>query len=160
MMSVSKLMSAAKVKSPWLELEKICQKIHVQLYENRNAATARRSRARLEQIIARLPENDLAILKEEGLALLHELHGDLGKAIKHRKREVQLIERLHKSVAQSIENGDFDSTMGTSILKTRSTGALKVRRKILADLEEQRDATEVEVVRLPRSRAAASRGTG
>lgn len=134
------LKNSTQVGHVWLELEKICRKIQVRLYDMCDRESARRYRARLQRILAILPENDLAILREEGAALLHELRGEIAQAIKHRKKEIQLIERLHKSVGQSVENGDFDGKMGESILAGRNAATLTERRAILAALERQRDS--------------------
>jgi len=38
----------------------------------------------------------MAILREEALALLYQLKGDLDKAIVHREREIQLMDRLQR----------------------------------------------------------------
>jgi hypothetical protein len=39
---------------------------------------------RLERLLTVLPENRFAIVRAEGLALLHELRGDIAKAVKQR----------------------------------------------------------------------------
>jgi hypothetical protein len=94
----------------------------------------------LERILHQLPDNDLAILRQEGLALLHELKGQRRGAIEHRQREIQLTERLRKSVLKSVQAGDYDERMGASILATRDGAALEERRAILRALQEQPDS--------------------
>jgi hypothetical protein len=129
----------------WGEVNNICQRVHRHLYETRNTTAAKRYRRRLESITKQLPENDLAILREEALALLHELEGDLSAAVRHREREVGLIERLHASVGESVDAGRYDSKMGASILANWDNRALKQRRAILkglkARLQEARKLT-------------------
>src|SRR6266478_149829 len=100
----------------WGELAKLCNTIHDLLYQNGDKASAKPHAAQLRQLLEALPENDLAVLREEGLALLNELENESGAAIRHRKREIQLIRRLHESVNSSIEAGDYDRGMGLSIL--------------------------------------------
>ena len=95
---------------------------------------ARRFQSRLHAVLNALPENRLAILREEGWALLHELEGELAAAIEHRKKEIRLIERLHESVKLSIDGGKYDAAVGDSILEKWDAGALKERRDILKAL--------------------------
>ncbi|MGH7140186.1 MAG: hypothetical protein ACREHD_30985, partial [Pirellulales bacterium] len=95
---------------------------------------ARRYRRRLEKSIGELPDNDLAILREEAMALLHELADEIPQAIQHREREIELIERLHKSVRESIEAGQYDDCMGSSIVAGWDMPILDERRKILCGL--------------------------
>jgi hypothetical protein len=123
----------------WGELEYVCKRIHYWLYRRKSPSSARRCLSRLERILNQLPDNDLAILREEGLALLHELKGQRRGAIEHRQREIQLTERLRKSVQKSVHAGDYDERMGESILANRDGAALEERRAILRHLQEQAD---------------------
>jgi hypothetical protein len=77
------------------------------------------------------PENDMAIIREEGLALFHELKNDLSAAIAHREREIQLTERLHKE-AQSPR---YDESTRAYMLRDRGVLELKQRRAILEALK-------------------------
>ena len=119
----------------WADLGVVCQRVHHHLYEICNKTAAKRYRRRLERITHELPENDLAILKEEALALLYELADDITLAIQHRSREIELIERLRASVQNSIEAGQYDEKMGSSILANWDAPALKQRRAILRGLQ-------------------------
>lgn len=119
----------------WGELSDVCQRVHRHLYENGNRAAARRYRQRLESITGELPDNDSAILREEALALLHELADDIPQAVRHREREIELIEWLHDSVRESIETGRYDKRMGSSILAGWGKPVLAERRKILRRLK-------------------------
>src|SRR2546421_5438881 len=82
----------------WGELEYVCKRVHYWLYCRKSLTSARRYLSRLERILVQLPPNDLAILREEGRALLHELKGQTKGALEHRQREIQLMERLQESV--------------------------------------------------------------
>src|SRR5260370_37120568 len=83
----------------WAELADICRKIHVRLYgRNHDKRSAQRYQHRLEHIMNQLPENDLAIIRQEGAALLSELKNDLARPIHHLKKEIELTERDQKSV--------------------------------------------------------------
>jgi len=73
----------------------------------------------------------MAIIREEGLALLHELKGEIGDAITHRKREIHLTERLHKE-AQSPR---YDDGTRAYMLRGRNTMDIRQRREILAALK-------------------------
>jgi hypothetical protein len=92
---------------------------------------------RLKRILESLPKNNLAILRAEALALLHELNGETSIAIRHRKREIKLMERLHHSVHKSVQAGSHDARMATSILANRDRTALKKRQAILKALERE-----------------------
>ena len=124
--------SRRKFRSPWSELDYLCKKIHFWLYLRKDKASARRYLLRLQRVLGELPENDMAILREEGLALFHEVKDQICAAIKHRQREVQLIEMLHEDVNLR----DYDDSMRASILGGRDLEGLKERQAILRKLQE------------------------
>src|SRR6267378_2507429 len=89
----------------WSELDYLCQKIRFWLYARQQKANADRYTNRLARVLRELPENDLAIIREEGLALLYQLKGEFSKAIAHREREIHLMERLQRA-AKSLRYDD------------------------------------------------------
>ncbi len=117
----------------WGELDYLCKKIRYWLYTRKQKTRAERYVTRLARVLSALPENDMAIIREEGLALLYELKGKLGDAIAHREREIRLTERLHKE-AQS--PGFADSTR-SYMLRGRGTSDLQERRAILEALQKE-----------------------
>jgi hypothetical protein len=120
----------------WGELEYVCARIHKLQYGKGNkASAASHYLPRLERLLKRLPENDMAILREEGLAQLHELKGQKKAAIKHRKREIHLMERLHNEV----KNGAYDKKTKEWILVNRDARDLQERRAILQELENNQN---------------------
>lgn len=121
----------------WGELQIVCKKIHVRLYEKHDRNSALRYRNQLERTLEQLPENDLAIIREEGLALLYELENDNKTAIRHRKREIRLMVRAHQSVRNSVKAGDFDARTAAWVLQGRDIEALEKRRSILRALEQK-----------------------
>jgi hypothetical protein len=121
----------------WGKLDYVCKKIHYLLYEKNDKTSAKHFQSRLQGILDTLPKGDLAILRAEGLALLHELKGEKSTAIQCRKTELKLIERLHDSVHKSVDAGDYDAKMGASILRNWDAAELKVRQAILKALEEE-----------------------
>jgi hypothetical protein len=125
-----------KTGNAWGDLEAICQKVHAALYERRDKTAARRYLVRLKRILTQLPENDLAIVREEGLALLHELRGEAALAIPHRQREIRLMMKLQRSVKKSVTIGEFDANTGQSILVGRGLDALEKRRAILRAMQQ------------------------
>jgi hypothetical protein len=86
---------------------------------------------RLKRVLNRLPDNDLAIVREEGLALLAELQGDLRDAIDHREREIRLTQRLQKEAKSS----RYDSATRTYLLRGRDITDLQQRQAILDRLK-------------------------
>ena len=122
--------------TPWGELDYVCKRIHYWLYDRKSLGSARRYLSRLERILKKLPANELAILREEAKALLHELQGQKSEAIEHRQREIELTERLRKSVSRSVQAGDYDERMAASILARHDDAALEGRRLILRNLQE------------------------
>jgi hypothetical protein len=153
----SRPLKREKTGNAWGELEAICRTVHAALYERRDVTSARRYRLRLGEILARLPENDQAILREEGLALVHELRGEVALAIPHRQREIRLMMKLHRSVKESVTKGDYDAKTGQSILVGRGLDALKERRAILKamQLAKSQDA----IRRAPPSRRSTQKAT-
>jgi hypothetical protein len=119
----------------WAELEYLCQKVRYWLYDRKQRTRALRYRDRLTQVLAGLPKSELAILREEGLALLHELEGQIDAAIRHRRREVELMERLQRE-AQSPK---YSKETRTYMLRDRGAADLQDRRMIL----ERLNATNV-----------------
>jgi hypothetical protein len=124
--------------TPWSELQYVCKRIRYWPYERESKASARRYLARLKRVLDGLPGNNSAILREEALGLFHELKGQTKQAIEHRRREIELTERLHDSVRASVEAGDYSARMAASILAGHNDAVLNERRAILRALQEQR----------------------
>jgi hypothetical protein len=114
----------------WAELDYVCKKINFWLFTKRRRSRAGRYLDRLDQILLKLPENDLAILGWEGRALSCELRQNLGEAIEHRKREIQLIERLYREA----EKPNIDARTKAYMLQGRERISLQQRRAHLAAL--------------------------
>jgi hypothetical protein len=114
-------------------LEHLCAAIHKLRYAKEDKAKAKRYLPRLQRVLAELPKNNQAILREDGLALLGELTGRIAEAIRHRRREITLMEKLHEDV----ESRDYTSQMKASILVNRDADVLQGRRSILKSLEKQ-----------------------
>jgi hypothetical protein len=115
----------------WLELKYLCRKVHYWLYTRMNKSVAQRYAKRLDAILARLSDNDVAILRQEGLALVNELGGDLEKAIRHRRREIELIERLH------VLAKDVSRSTRAYMLQNYGVAELKTRHLILESLQQR-----------------------
>ncbi len=122
-----------KFRTKWGELDHLCAMIHRLWYSKGSKAKAKRHAPRLEQVLAELPPNDVAILREDGFALLCEITGQIREAIKHRKREIRLMVKLHRDV----ESRDYTEEMKASILVNRDAEVLQERRGILKALEDQ-----------------------
>ena len=121
-------------RSPWFELDYLCTKIDYWLYNRQECAKARRYLTRLRKVLEKLPENDLAIVRQEGWSLLYELEGDLTNAIAHRKREIELIEHLHREA----ELPRYDEETRAYMLQNYGVAELKWRRDHLVSLQIQR----------------------
>ena len=113
----------------WDELDYLCKKIRYWLYLEKRSDIARRYLGRLDSILKALPKNSIAILREEGLALLYELRGKTTKAIKHRRREIDLMQQLHQ------ESRSASKDTAAYMLRDRNLLDLEHRRAILKALE-------------------------
>ena len=120
-------------RSPWSELDYLCKKIHYWLYTRKEKPKADRYVGRLKRVLGEAPENDLAIIRHEGLALFNELMGDLSKSILHRKREIELIERLQ----QEAQLPSYDEDTRAYMLQDLGAAALQQRRGILSRLKQE-----------------------
>jgi hypothetical protein len=118
----------------WAELDYLCAKLRYWLYARKQKPRAQRFLHRLQRVLTRLPENDSAIIREEGLALLSELKGELGDAIAHREREIRLMERLH----QEAESPKYEESTRSYMLRERDSGVLGERRAILEALKKEK----------------------
>jgi hypothetical protein len=127
----------------WGELDYLCKKIRYWLYTRKQRAGAERYLKRLQRVLRNLPENDTAIIREEALSLLHELKGELGGAIAHRERELQLMERLHRE-ARSPRYADSTRAY---MLRGRDSAVLQERRAILESLKKQRSQQNGDAIR-------------
>jgi hypothetical protein len=116
----------------WAELEYLCRKVSYWLYQRPRRARAARYASRLGQVLRQLPNDDRAILREEGLALLRELQGKLDEAVAHRSREIQLMERLHAEA----RSPQYSDATRAYMLGGRGTPALEERRAILEALRK------------------------
>jgi hypothetical protein len=121
--------------SPWSELAYLCKKLHYWLYVRRERARAQRFLPRLKKVLSKVPQNDEAIVRQEGFALLYELAGDTARAIEHREREIRLNERLLRGA------GSVSADVRDYMLQGRTPAELSERRAILASL---RSATPVQ----------------
>ena len=118
--------------SPWTELEYLCKKTHYWLHKRKEPVRAGRYRDRLERVLRRLPKNELAILRYEGWALLCELKGETSKSIENRKREIELIERLHREASLP----RYEESTRKYMLRGRELPALRERQAILKSMEQ------------------------
>jgi hypothetical protein len=116
----------------WGELDYLCKKMHFWLYTRKQRTRAQRYLERLASVLSTLPDNNLAILREEGLALLHELKGQSKDAIIHRKREIHLMERLHKDA----RSPRYSAATRAYLLQDRGEADLRERRAILEKLKD------------------------
>jgi hypothetical protein len=135
----------------WGELDYLCKKVHYWLYTRKQKAGAVRYRDRLEQVLRGLPKDDVAIIREDGLALLYEMRAELGKAIAHRKREIALMEGLHREA----RSPRYSDRARDYMLEDRKPVDLQRRRDILEALEEaeaKRNGHTSQIVSMARSR--------
>jgi hypothetical protein len=88
----------------------------------------------LDQVLKALPKNKSAILREEGLGLLYELRGEANKAVKHRRREIELMRQLHKEARSAKYSADTAAYM----LRGRTKSDLEDRQAILQALGRKR----------------------
>ena len=117
-----------------MELVYLCGKLRYWLYTRKQRTRAERYSPRLQRVLRALPKDDLAIIRQEGLALLCELQGDLSGAIAHRQREIRLIERMH-TIARSRETSEEARRF---MLERLGAKELEERKQILAALREAR----------------------
>ncbi|MBI2805498.1 MAG: hypothetical protein HYX68_11020 [Planctomycetes bacterium] len=73
------------------------------------------------------------MLREEGLALACELQGKIGEAICHRKREISLMEKLHREALLP----QYSEATRAFMLRDRDLIALKERKQIVRSLRER-----------------------
>ncbi len=121
--------------SVWAELDYLCRKTRYWLYDRREKSAAMRYFERLGRVLRELPRNEVAILREEGLALLSELKGNMSDAISHRTREIKLMERLHREASSP----KYTATTRDYMFQDRDVSALRQRREILHALEQVED---------------------
>jgi hypothetical protein len=127
----------------WGELDYLCKKVRYWLYARKQRPRAERYLDRLERVLHDLPENDMAIIREEGLALLSELEGEIAKAIAHRRREIELMKRLHKEA----RSPKYDVSTRAYMLRDRDTNALRERCAILESLQKAKAHQGDELIR-------------
>ena len=123
--------SRRRFQTIWSELSYLCSKIHFWLYKADNKRSALRYLARLRNVLQDLPENDVAIIREEALALLSELMGETRAAIRHRRREIKLMLQLHKEAAAP----QYDESTRQYMLQGRDMRVLEERQAVLKALE-------------------------
>jgi hypothetical protein len=116
----------------WGELAYLCDKIRFWLYARGRRDRAERFRARLASVLESLPDNDRAIIKHEGLALLAELVGSPGASIPHRLREIELMEELQKEA----NSPRYSPKTRAYLLRERGEIELRDRRAILDALQK------------------------
>jgi hypothetical protein len=121
----------------WGELDYLCTKIRYWLYARKQKSNAERYLHRLDQALHQSAGNDLAILREEGLALLAELRGEVAEAVAHRRREIELMKQLHREA----RSPGYDAATRAYLLHDRELADLQERRAILERLEKAQVGT-------------------
>jgi hypothetical protein len=127
----------------WGELDYLCKKLRYWMYARKKKNIACRYLNRLERVLQELPDNSIAILREEGLALLYELQGKLSEAIAHREREIKLMERLHQEASAP----RYDDPTRAYMLRDRGITSLQERRRILDALRAERRDRQIAIRR-------------
>src|SRR5438128_366459 len=85
-----------KFDGDWDQVLYYYDKILYWFYPCRNRSRAARFCRLLEPILTRVANKHEAIKGEECWSLLHEVRGELDKAILYRKSEIRLIKRLQR----------------------------------------------------------------
>lgn len=116
--------------SPWSELDYLCKKIHYWLHMRGRRKKASRFLPRLKRVLGEIPSNSPAILRQEGMALLSELRGNVRLAADYRNREIELMERLHREA----KSPRVDAATREYMLRDRGDAVLAGRRAILKTL--------------------------
>ncbi len=129
--------------SPWGELEYLCKKVHYWLYVRQERRRAERYRDRLVRVLHNLPEDNMAIIRQEGLALLSELKGRFGDSVRYRAREIELMEALHRDA----RSPKYSETTRAYMLRDRDNAVLQERREIMAGLVTEISRKNARIVR-------------
>lgn len=85
-----------KFAGDWDKIGHLYDKLLYWLYQRENARRALPFAERLRPLLSKVAREHEAIFGEECWSLLHEVKGDLAKAIEHRENEIRLIRRLHQ----------------------------------------------------------------
>ena len=125
-----------KFTNSWGKLDYLCKKVRYWLYARKQKSKAIHYLDRLERILEGLPENDSAIIREEGMALLCKLQGNIAESILHRRKEIHFMERLHREA----KSESYDDATRTYMLQDRDLSALQERRAILISLTKKPSA--------------------
>jgi hypothetical protein len=118
--------------NPWGELDYLCRKLRYWLYTHSDKGRAERFVGRLEAVLRKIPEENSAILRQDALAILCEMKGQIGQAIAYRESEIALMLRLHELARQEEHAPDVRNYM----LKDRGLAELRLRQKILKSLQK------------------------
>lgn len=124
----------------WGKLSLLCERMRFSWYVKHDARMSKRLARNIGQVLKDLPQSRLAIIRQEALALVNEVNGDIQSAIKHRKREIELIGRLHHEVEKSLQQRKTTKKMANRILGSRSARGLQKRQAIVQKLERLRSS--------------------
>ena len=136
----------------WAELDRVCRRVHESWYKNKNRNSGERFVRQLDRILKKLPENDVAIVRQDALGLFRQLQGDNVGAIKHRQEEIRLIEQLHDDVRRNLDSGKYTRSTAEYVLEGRDVNNLNERRAMLRAIEEEikvRDKNSIGVAGVP-----------
>jgi tetratricopeptide (TPR) repeat protein len=93
--------SRRKFDGPWDEIKYLRGKLLLWFYERGNRHKAIAFCARLESLLKSVAGKHPNILGEECWSLLHEVEGNLAEAIKHRRKEIELIKAFLREAEKS-----------------------------------------------------------
>ncbi|MFO0964706.1 MAG: hypothetical protein U0793_03840 [Gemmataceae bacterium] len=80
----------------WDEVEYLYDKVLYWLYERADTGKSKPYAERLKRLLVKADPKQEAIFGAECRSLIHEVEGDLVKAITQRRKEIRLIRRLHQ----------------------------------------------------------------
>jgi len=87
---------------------------------------------RLQALLEDLPTTDEAIIRAEAFAIYYELRQEPEQAIAYRRREVELMQKLH----QHIRTHKYDAKTKQALLYGREVRDLEERKAIIVALQK------------------------
>jgi len=93
-MATESIRTRRKFAGEWDEIKYLYDKLLFWLYERDDRRKSRPICDRLEPLLKKVAAKGEAILGEECWSLVYEVRREFGKAIQHRRREIELITRL------------------------------------------------------------------
>jgi hypothetical protein len=112
------------------QLAELVRRLRIKLYYDNDRISAMMVIDELHHSLSNLPVDDESIIGAESHAIFEELSGNIASAMEWRRREIELMQRLH----EDIRTHDYEDSTRRALLEERGEDDLIARYALVGRL--------------------------